>query len=99
MRTRLLSACSILAVAAPALAADFEKPVRLKAGDDFVRVEAPGYAAPCVADVDRDGKPDLLVGQFKDGRIKVYKGQDKMKFAPGDWLKTEGEIAKIPGVW
>ena len=82
-----------------AAAVDFDKPVRLKGGDEFVRVEGPGWAAPCIADIDRDGKPDLLVGQFNKGKIRVYKGLGDMKFAPGEWLQAEGKVAEVPGVW
>jgi hypothetical protein len=78
---------------------EFEKPVRLKGGDEFVRVESPGYAAPCFDDIDGDGKKDLLVGQFKDGKIRVFKGVGAGKFTKGEWLKAEGEVAKVPGVW
>ncbi|MCI0747085.1 MAG: hypothetical protein L0Y58_16900 [Verrucomicrobia subdivision 3 bacterium] len=78
---------------------EFEKPVRLKGGNEFVRVESPGYAAPCWDDIDGDGKKDLLVGQFKDGKIRVYKGLGGEKLAPGEWLKAEGKVAKVPGVW
>ncbi len=85
--------------AATAVAAEFEKPTRLKVGDDFIRVERPGYAAPCLADVDRDGKVDLLVGQFNKGKIRVFKGQGGLKFAAGEWLKAEGDVAEVPGVW
>ena len=80
-------------------AADFERPVRLKGGDAFVRVESPGWAAPCLADIDGDGKKDLLVGQFNQGKIKVYKGLGGGRFAAGEWLKAEGGVAEIPGVW
>ncbi len=90
-----LSAVS-LALAAPP---QFEKAVRLKAGDKYIQTEAPGFAAPCLADLDRDGKPDLLVGQFKQGKICVYKGLGGLKFAEGEWLKAEGEVAQVPGVW
>lgn len=88
-------ACS----AAVAGAAEFESPVRLKGGDRFVRVESPGYAAPCLADVDGDGKKDLLVGQFAEGKIRVFKGTGEGRFAPGEWLKAEGKVALVPGVW
>ena len=77
----------------------FSKPERLKGGDDYVKVEAPGYAAPCWADIDGDGKKDLLVGQFADGKIRVYKNLGAGKLAAGEWLQAEGEVAKVPGVW
>jgi hypothetical protein len=80
-------------------AADFQPPVRLKAGDAAIRVESPGYAAPCWADLNGDGQMHLLVGQFRDGKIQVFKHLKEEKFAPGDWLRAEGEVAQVPGVW
>lgn len=80
-------------------AAEFEKPVRLKGGGVAIRVESPGYAAPCWADVDGDGKKDLLVGQFNQGKIRIFKNLGEGKFAPGVWLMAEGKVAEVPGVW
>ena len=91
-----LVACSL---GVGAVAFEFEKPVRLKAGDEFIRVESPGYATPCLDDIDGDGKKDLLVGQFRDGKIRVFKGLGGGSFAKGEWLKAEGKVAKVPGVW
>lgn len=82
-----------------AAAAEFEKPVRMVAGGEPVRVEAPGYASPCWQDVDGDGHKDLLVGQFRGGKIKVYKGDGKGGLGGGQWLKAGGETAEVPGVW
>ena len=79
--------------------AEFEPPVRLKAGDAAIRVEAPGYAAPCLADVDGDGKMDLLVGQYNKGKIQVFKGLGGGKLARGTWLQAEGKAAEVPGIW
>jgi hypothetical protein len=80
-------------------AAEFAAPIRLKAGDASVRVDSPGYAAPCWADVDGDGKKELLVGQFNGGKIRVFKHLGDTKFAPGIWLQAEGKVAEVPGVW
>lgn len=81
------------------IASDFERPVRLTAGGAAVRVESPGYACPCWADIDGDGKQDLLVGQFHQGKVRVYRNDGDQKFAEGVWLQTEGKAAEIPGVW
>jgi hypothetical protein len=88
---------------APLLAApqgpQFEPPVRMRAGDSFVQVEAPGFACPCWHDVDNDGKKDLVVGQFAGGKMKVWKNLGGGKLAAGEWLQADGAIAEVPGVW
>ena len=93
LTTTVLSAC--LAAQAP----EFEAPVRLKADGQYIKTESPGYASPCWADVDGDGKKDLIVGQFADGKMKVYRNLGAGKLAKGEWLKAEGKIAEVPGVW
>jgi hypothetical protein len=80
-------------------ASEFQSPVRLKADGVPVRVESPGYAAPCWADIDGDGRKDLLVGQFNKGKIRVYRNLGDGKLAAGEWLKAEGAVAEVPGVW
>jgi hypothetical protein len=95
----LLSALLLGGSTAFGSAAEFEPPVRLKAGGVPIRVEAPGYAAPCLADMDGDGKMDLLVGQYNLGKIQVFKGLGEGKFARGTWLKAEGKAAEVPGIW
>ena len=99
MKRRRLAALALLCGPALCSAAEFERPVRLKADGVAVRVESPGYAAPCWADVDGDGKKDLLVGQFNKGKIRVFKNLGDGKLAEGDWLQAEGQVAEIPGVW
>ncbi|MDE0596062.1 MAG: VCBS repeat-containing protein [Roseibacillus sp.] len=80
-------------------AVEFEKPVRLSGGGEVIKVERPGYAAPCLADLNGDGKKDLLVGQFNKGKIRVFLAEGDGKFAKGEWLKTGDKVAEIPGVW
>jgi hypothetical protein len=88
-----------LAAAATCGAVEFQPPQRLSGGGVPIRVESPGYAAPCWADVDGDGQKDLLVGQFNKGKIHVFKNLGGGKLATGEWLKAEGAVAEIPGVW
>jgi hypothetical protein len=95
----MLSAIVLAGSTAVGSAAEFEPPTRLKAGDAAIRVESPGYAAPGWADIDGDGKKDLLVGQFRQGKIQIYQHLGAAKFAPGKWLEAEGKVAEVPGVW
>lgn len=97
MKAKILTLLGFGAAAAGAV--DFDKPVRLKADGQFVRVESPGWAAPCWDDIDGGGKKDLLVGQFNDGKIRVFKGLGGARLARGEWLKAEGKVAEVPGVW
>jgi hypothetical protein len=99
MRIRLLSTVALCCGAAVCGAAEFEPPVRLSAEGKAIRVESPGYAAPCWADVDGDGKKDLLVGQFRQGKIQRFKSLGDGKFAKGEWLMAGGKVAEVPGVW
>jgi hypothetical protein len=88
-----------LAGGAACSAAEFQAPTRFSGGGQPVRVESPGYAAPCWADIDGDGKKDLLVGQFNKGKVMVYKNLGDGSYAAGAWLKAEGSDVEIPGVW
>jgi hypothetical protein len=99
MKRLLLSTFLLAGGAAFCNAGDFEPPVRLKVGDAAIRVESPGYAAPCLADLNGDGKKHLLVGQFNKGKIQVFKHLGAEKFATGNWLQAEGKDAEVPGVW
>jgi len=99
MKRLVVSALLLGAGTAFCNAADFHPPVRLKAGNAAIRVESPGYAAPCWADINGDGKMHLLVGQFDDGKIQVFRHLGAEMFAPGEWLQAGGEGAAVPGVW
>lgn len=48
-------------------------PVRLEAGGQPIDAVQIGHAAPFFGDFDDDGVPDLLVGQFLGGQLRIYK--------------------------
>src|SRR5215471_16473320 len=99
MKRLLFSAFSLLCLSVWCSAAEFQPPMLLKADGKAIRVESPGYAAPCWADLDGKGKKDLLVGQFNGGKIRVYKNRGGGKLAAGAWLQAGGKDAEVPGVW
>lgn len=100
MRTRLL-----LCLFVPVLVChgvEFEKPVLLKADGVPVEVEPPGYACPTWQDWDGDGRADLLVGQFNQGKIHFFKnlgGSGVPALGKGGWIHAGDKPAEVPGVW
>lgn len=77
----------------------FEAPVRIEAGGQHAATERPGYAAPAWHDVTGDGQPDLVVGQFAGGKMRIYPGKKDGTFGEGQWLQAGGDVAEVPGVW
>ena len=50
----------------------FEPPVPIQANGVNINVGYGGNASPFMIDWDGDGKQDLLLGQFDQGRIRFY---------------------------
>lgn len=104
-KTLLVFACLAAAVLAqdskPAWSSDLLAPVRLMAGDepiDIGKLSKIAHAGPVIADVDGDGKRDLMVGDFP-GYFWLFTnaGTDqKPEYKPGQKLKAGGKDAKVP---
>jgi hypothetical protein len=74
-------------------------PVKIQAGGRPIDVERSGHAAPFVGDFDGDGKLDLLVGQYHEGRLRIYRnfGANKEpRFDSFSWFQAGGKIASVP---
>ncbi len=60
---------------------------------------AGGNSAPCMADLDGDGLADLLVGQFQDGCLRVYRNvgaRGKPRFEAFQLLRAADALATVP---
>ncbi|MBI5432249.1 MAG: hypothetical protein HZA52_05400 [Planctomycetes bacterium] len=91
-------ACGLLALAAGSHGSQLEAPVRVQVGDKPIDVEI-GHAAPLFVDFDGDGLCDLLVGQFGDGKLRIYKNVGDArapKFADFQWFVADGKEGTIP---
>jgi hypothetical protein len=73
-------------------------PVRVEAAGKPIDTDV-GHAAPFVCDFDGDGVKDLLVGQFGDGILWVYRNvgtNEKPKFAAGVKFKNGNPDGRVP---
>lgn len=83
---------------APAPNETFESVLLVEAGGQPIDVDL-GHAAPRFVDWDGDGLEDLLVGQFGEGRLAIYRNlgsRGEPKFDQPEWFRAGGELGRIP---
>jgi hypothetical protein len=88
---------SLLAATGPG-AADLASPVQIHAGGQPINVDM-GHAAPFVADLKGDGHLTLLVGQFGEGKLRLYPNvgtRNDPKFDRFEWFKVDGKVVSVP---
>jgi hypothetical protein len=104
MRATLCWALGFLAApvfaAPPALplASDQEAPVQVQAGGKPIDVERSGTSALDVGDFDGDGVRDLLVGQYFEGRLRIYRNvgtNADPRFDSYTWFEADGKAGRV----
>jgi len=94
----LLFAGLVLADGVEAPRPVFKAPVKLECAGEPINVTT-GHAAPHVIDWNSDGKPDLLVGQFGGGRLRIYGNVGTAAepvFGGFEYLRAGGAEATVP---
>ena len=62
-------------------------------------VQRVGHAAPFFDDIDDDGLPDLLVGQYHEGKVRLYTNRgdrSNPRFSDYQYVKAGDGDAKVP---
>jgi hypothetical protein len=79
-------------------AGELSSPVRIEAAGRPIDTEI-GHAAPFVGDFNGDKVNDLLVGQFGDGILWIYRNEgtnERPKLAAGVKFKDGREDGRVP---
>ena len=97
-RTSILVLAGLMATANISLSSELSEPVRLEAAGKPIDAMEIGHAAPFVCDFDGDGFKDLLVGQFRDGILWIYRNEgtnSEPKLAAGVKFKEGKEDGRV----
>jgi hypothetical protein len=81
----------------PLLGQQLTDPVQVMCGNQPINVDV-GHATPFMGDLDGDGLPDLIVGQYGLGQARVYRNvgtKDSPRFESFEWFKAGGEVARV----
>ncbi len=94
----MIGSTMLAALALGSPAEPFETPFRVRAAEGFIDV-LQDHAAPLYEDIDEDGVKELLVGQFCNGALRVYKnhGTNTAPIFKGyEYLRTGETYAAVP---
>ncbi len=92
----------VLLISLPAWADDPSEllpPVQIQAGGQPIDVQRSGHSAPFVGDFDGDGVRDLLVGQFHEGGLRIYRNvgtNAQPRFDTYTWFQAGGVPGTVP---
>jgi hypothetical protein len=94
----ILLLTALAAEDAPQVASDLEPGFKVLAGGQPIDVEI-GHSAPWFADMDGDQVKDLLVGQFGEGKLRIYRNAGtnaEPKFGEFKFFEAGGKDASVP---
>jgi hypothetical protein len=98
LRVLVLVLAGLITIEKDGLSPDLTQPVRIEAAGKPIDTYI-GHAAPFVCDFDGDGIKDLLVGQFGEGILWIYRNEgtnSEPKLAAGVKFKDGKEDGRVP---
>ena len=98
MNAYVIAGVAGLSFAASTFSSEFLPPFRVEAKGGPIDVEI-GHSAPWVTDLNGDGKFDLLVGQFGEGKLRIYTNKGtatEPRFDAVTWFQGGSADGKVP---
>ncbi|HLN28951.1 MAG TPA: hypothetical protein VK395_14485 [Gemmataceae bacterium] len=80
-------------------APELSRPVQIQCQGKPLDVQREGHAAPFLGDFFEDGTMALLVGQYDEGRLRIYRNtgtRTRPKFDSFTWFEADGKLARVP---
>lgn len=93
---------NLIALTIIPIAADLDEllpPTPIMAAGRPLDVQRVGHSAPFVGDIDGDGVRDLLVGQYHEGGLRIYRNTGtnlRPKFDAWTWFQAGGALGRVP---
>ena len=94
----MLAIAGLIFALQPQTEFELDKPFQVLADGEPINVEV-GHAAPFFTDFDGDGLKDLLVGQFGDGKLRVYRNvgtRHEPRFSDFYYFQAAGADGTVP---
>lgn len=75
----------------------YNKGIVLEANGEPITMQV-GCASPCVTDWNLDGKKDLIIGQFAEGKMRYYENigtNANPQFGDYTFMEADGEVISL----